>query len=75
MTVPNRIFCTRIAIPGLSDGTDIDDIPIIRFEFNGFLLQWIELKILSIITHEHQAVGMSGKGDIETVGCKGFFNL
>jgi len=67
MTVPNRIFCTRIAIPGLSDGTDIDDIPIIRFEFNGFLLQWIELKILSIITHEHHAVGVPNEGNVESV--------
>ena len=63
--VPYHVFCMRIAIPGLADGADIDNMPISRFERNDFLAQRVELKVFSVIAHEPHAVGMPGKGNIE----------
>ena len=71
MIVPDHVFRTRITISGLANGARIDDMPISRLELNGILMQLIELKVLSVIAHKHQAVGVPGEGDVEPVCPKG----
>ena len=42
--VPNQLFCLRIAIPGPTCSAGIDDVSRTRFEPNGILAQWVEVK-------------------------------